>query len=40
MEKWIPPFPMVLLPRTLPFPFDAQLLGIVKIAFEEEAHVI
>jgi hypothetical protein len=40
MEKWIPPFPVVLLPLTLPFPFDAQLLGIVKVAFEEEAHVI
>jgi hypothetical protein len=31
---------MVLLPLTLPFPFDAKLLGIVKVAFEEEANVI
>ncbi len=36
----MPPFPIVLLPLTLPFPFDAQLLGIVRVAFEEEAHVI
>jgi hypothetical protein len=28
------------LPLTLPFPFDAQLLRIVKVAFEEEADVI
>jgi hypothetical protein len=29
----MPPFPIVLLPLTLP-------LGIVRVAFEEEAHVI
>jgi hypothetical protein len=31
---------VVPLPLTLPLPFNAQLLGIVKVAFEEEANVI
>jgi hypothetical protein len=31
---------MVPLPLTLPILLDAQLLGIVKVAFEEEACVI
>jgi hypothetical protein len=40
VEKRIPPFLVVPLPLTLTLPFDAQLLGIVKVAFEEEVGVI